>query len=122
MERQIQYFLRDCGAVIAMVVILFGGFWLFDWGMQAMAGVAGAGIIGIGMMFRLFGWQFAQKVVAEQVKAADERLFGERQDKMVDAELPDFDADAAFDRYMEKRMRGEVAPVVSAGFGRKGID
>ena len=120
MERQIQYFLRDCGIVIAMVAILFIGFMLFDWGLKAMAGVAGAGVLTIGVLMRFFGWHFAQKVVVEQVKAADERLFGERQDKMADAELPEFDADAAFERYMEKRMRGEVTPVGAGGFGRKG--
>ncbi|WP_260482436.1 hypothetical protein [Sphingomicrobium flavum] len=122
MERQIQYFLRDCGIGIAMVAILFIGFMLFDWGLKALAGVAGASVLGIGLMMRHFGWHFAHKVVTEQVKAADERLFGERQDKMVDAELPDFDPDAAFERYMEKRMRGEVTPVSAGAFGRKGAN
>ena len=122
MERQIQYFLRDCGGVIVVLLILVGGFWLFDWGVKTLAGVAGASVLGLGLMMRHLGWHFAHKVVTEQVKAADERLFGERQDKMVDAQMPDFDPDAAFERYMEKRMRGEVTPVSAGAFGRKGAN
>lgn len=119
MDRQLQYMLRDIGAVIVVVLILFGIFMLFDLGLKAMGGIVGASVIGIGFLMRHLGWHFAQRIVSEQVQAVDERLFGERIDADAEGDLGSFDADAALDNYLQKRMRGEVQPLQGSSFGRK---
>lgn len=122
MNPHLQYKLRDIGALVVVLLILFVGFMLFDWGLKAMAGVVGGGVLGIGLLARFIGWDFLHRFLTERAEEIDEQLFGERLEDPHEVDMDQFDADAAFENYMAKRMNGEVPPPPpTGGFGRKGL-